>query len=520
MRPANEESEAQAPRLRARRTGADRRGAPIAQLPWKQPRNPYPVVDLLSADEIEAIHLTSLRVLEEVGLNIHHPEAFELFRRAGALSDEGTRRVRLGREIVAAALETAPPTVTLGTRNPERSIVIGGDRLCFTTVLGPPYCSDLLRGRRPGTLDDYCDFVRLAQHFNVVHMNGGSPVEPQDVAIPVRHLESAHAMLTLSDKVPYVFCHSRQRIHDVLEMIAIARGLTLDELRDAPSTFSIINVNSPLQYDVPMAGGIIEMARFGQPTLITPFTLAGAAAPIAMAGALAAQNAEALCGITLAQLARPGAPVIYGSAATGVDMRSGAPNYGSPEFAKGIHISAQLARRYRLPSRMSVMTSSTVPDVQAALQSMMSLFAAVSGGGNLVMHAAGWLEGGLCSSFEKFVIDVEMLQNMVAYLDPVRVDETTLSFDEIAAVGPGGHFFAAPSTMATYETAFYQPFLYDLRNYGGWAEAGSQDATRRAHRLYQQALAEYQPPAMADDARAALDVFLARRKAEGGAPLE
>jgi trimethylamine--corrinoid protein Co-methyltransferase len=508
------------PRLRARKTGAGRQGAPIAQLPWKQPRNRYPVVNLLSADEIEAIHAASLRVLEEVGLNIHHAEGFELFRRAGASVDAETRRVRIGRDIVEAALASVPATVTLGTRNPDRSIIVGGDHLCFTTVLGPPYCSDIVRGRRPGTLADYSDFVRLAQYFNMVHLNGGSPVEPQDVAIPVRHLEAVHAMLTLSDKVPYVFCHSRQRIHDVFEMIAIARGLTLDELKDAPSTFSIINVNSPLQYDVPMAGGIIEMARFGQPTLITPFTLAGAAAPVAMAGALAAQNAEALCGIVMAQLARAGAPVVYGSAATGVDMRSGAPNYGSPEFAKGIQISAQLARRYKMPSRMSVMTSSTAPDVQAALQSQMSLFAAVSGGGNLVMHAAGWLEGGLCSSFEKFVIDVEMLQNMVAYLDPIRVDAETLSLDEIAAVGPGGHFFAAPTTMATYETAFYQPFLYDLRNYGSWAEAGSQDTTQRAHRLYQTALREYRPPPMADDARAALDEFLARRKEEGGAPLE
>src|SRR5690606_38800238 len=328
-----------APRLRPRRTGIGRRNAPIAQLAWGQPRNRYPNVDLLSADELEAIHLTSLRVLEEVGLNIHHAESFELFRRAGARVDEETRRVCIGRDILEAALATAPASITLGTRNPERAIVVGGDHLCFATVLGPPYCRDLERGRRAGTLADYCDFVRLAQYFNVVHLNGGSPVEPQDVAIPVRHLEAAHAMLTLSDKVPYVFCHSRQRIHDVLEMIAIARGLTLDELREAPSTYSIINVNSPLQYDIPMAGGIVEMARFGQPTLITPFTLAGAAAPVAMAGALAAQNAEALCGITMAQLARPGAPVIYGSAATGVDMRSGAPNYGSPEFAKGIQIS-------------------------------------------------------------------------------------------------------------------------------------------------------------------------------------
>lgn len=519
MQEADEASKPAA-RLRPRRTGADRRSAPIAQLPWKQPRNHYPIADLLSADELEAIHLTSLRVLEEVGLNIHHPEAFELFRRAGAITDPETRRVRIGRDIVAAALATVPPRVTLGTRNPARSIVVGGDHLCFTTVLGPPYCSDIARGRRPGTLADFCDFVRLAQYFNVVHLNGGSPVEPQDVAIPIRHLESTHAMLTLSDKVPYVFCHSRQRILDVLQMIAMARGLTLDELRDAPSTYSIINVNSPLQYDLPMAGGIVEMARFGQPTLITPFTLAGASAPVSMAGALAAQNAEALCGIVLAQLARPGAPVVYGSAACGVDMRSGAPNYGSPEFAKSIQISAQLARRYRMPSRMSVMTSSTSADVQAALQSQMSLWAAVAGGGNLVMHAAGWLEGGLCASFEKFVIDVEMLQNMVAYLEPMRIDAETLSLEEIAAVGPGGHFFAAPTTMATYETAFYQPFLYDLRNYGSWVEAGSEDTTRRAHRIYLQALKEYQEPPMAEDARAALDEFLARRKEEGGAPLE
>lgn len=520
MEVAGEATPGSGGRLRPRRTGAHRRDARIPQLPWKQPCNRYPIVELLSADEVEAIHRASLQVLERVGINIHHPEGLELFRRAGAVVDAESRRVRIGRDIVEAALATVPASVTLGTRNPERSIVVGGDHLCFTTVLGPPYCSDLARGRRPGALADYCDFVRLAQYFNVVHLNGGSPVEPQDVAIPVRHLEAAHAMLVLSDKVPYVFCHSRQRIHDVLEMIAIARGLTLDELRDAPSTYSIINVNSPLQYDFPMAGGIIEMARFGQPTLITPFTLAGASAPVRMGGALAVQNAEALCGIVLSQLARPGAPVVYGSAATGVDMRSGAPDYGSPDFAKAIQVSAQLARRYRMPSRMSVMTSSTAPDVQAALQSQMCLFAAVSGGGNLIMHAAGWLEGGLCASFEKFVIDVEMLQNLVSYLDPLRIDEETLSLDEIAEVGPGGHFFAAPSTMATYETAFYQSFLYDLRNYGSWVEAGSRDATRRAHDLYQKALREYEPPPMETDARARLDEFLARRKAEGGAPLE
>ncbi len=449
---------------------------------FRQWRNTYSRSAIVSADEIEALHLASLDILERIGVRFNEPEALDYFRRAGARVDAADNRVRIGRDIVAAAIRTLPERFAFTTYNPARSVSIGGDDLAVTTVLGPPYCTDLDRGRRNGSLADFSDFLRLAQVFNAVHMIGW-PVEAVEVEVPVRHLVQTEAMLRLSDKVPYVFCQSRQRIHDVLDMIAIAKGTTRDGLVGDPSTYSIINTNTPLTYDTPMASGVIEMARHGQPTLITPFTLAGATTPVSVAAAITLCNAEILAGATLAQLVRPGAPVVYGGAVTSVDMKTGAPAYASPEYLKAASITGALARRYKMPFRSSNFCVSNAPDAQAAFESMGALMAALAGGANILMHGTGWLEGGLCASFEKFVLDVEMLQMLAAYLEPLAVtpEKLAAAVEEIAAVGPGGHFFGTPETIAAYEGAFYHPLLGSTLNHGAWLEAGGKDATRRAN---------------------------------------
>ena len=280
----------------------------------------------------------------------------------------------------------------------------------------------------------------------------------------------------------------------------------------------MINANSPLKYDEFMLRGIIEMSRRNQVVVITPFTLSGAMAPVTLAGALAQQNAEALAGIMFSQVVRPGAPVVYGGFTSNVDMRSGSPAFGTPEFTRAAQISGQLARRYGVPFRSSNVNASNCVDVQSAYESQMALWGAVMGGTNYLMHGAGWLEGGLCASFEKFMVDVDMLQQMAEYLTPVQVDEASLALDAIKDVGPGGHFFGTAHTRERYKTAFYDPLLSDWRNFETWSEAGSVNATDRAHQLYLRALGDYQQPALDPGLAEELDAFVERRKAEGGAP--
>lgn len=477
------------------------------------------MIEILSEDEIASIHQTSLKILEDIGIVFNDDEARKLFKKGGALVDDDGR-VRIGRDLVGEALRTAPREFTLTPRDPGKSVRIGGDAIAFTTVLGPPYCSDLERGRRPGTLADFADFVRLGQYFNIVHMIAGSPVEPQDIPVEIRHLESTRTMLSLSDKVPYLFAQGRERLWDGMELVGLSLGLeSREELVEMPRLYSIINTNSPLQYDGPMASGVIELARYNQVAVITPFSLAGATMPLPLAGAIAMSNAEALAGVVLAQLVRPHAPVLTAAKTVNVDMKTGAPAFATPESNKSVQIGAQLARYLGLPFRAANFNNSNVVDAQALYESQGSLWAAVTSGTNLIIHAAGWMEGGLCSSFEKFILDVEILQMISVWLDPVPVNDETLSIDEIRAVGPGGHFFGTERTMSNYETAFYDPLITNTLNYGAWEEAGAQDATVRAHTLYKRALREYTPPSLAEGAQAAVDSFAERRIAAGGAAI-
>jgi len=485
---------------------------------WRNWVNPYPPIEQFSADQIEAIHEASLRVLAETGIRVLSDEACDLYRQAGMrVGDEGM--VRFDPNGLLGLIAAAPSTVTLRARGTNRDVIIGGRHVGVCTTGGTPNFSDLDGGRRPGTFAAFEDLLRLAQSFDVIHILGPL-VEPQDVPTHLRHLTMTRAMMTLSDKAPFVFFRGTEAVADAFEIVRMALGLSPEEFRETPCCYSVANSNSPLQLDLLMCRGIIDAARAGQLMVLTPFTLAGAMAPVTLAGALVLQNAEALAGIALAQIVRPGAPACYGSFTSNVDMKSGAPAFGTPEYTKAAFASGQLARRYRLPLRSSAVTASNAPDAQAAYETQMALWGALMGGANFLLHGAGWLEGGLTVSAEKFIIDIEMLQMFAELLKPVGVSAATLALDAIAEVGPGGHFFGAQHTLERFETAFYSPLLSDWRNFETWRDDGAVDATKRANRLYKETLASYQPPVLDPAKLEEIDAFIARRTEEGGADIE
>jgi trimethylamine--corrinoid protein Co-methyltransferase len=461
-------------------------------------------MEVLSADQLEAIHLTSLRILEELGMEVMSPRALTVLEAAGAEVDTAARTVRLDRGLVAAALKSAPSSFILTPRNANKRVTMGGNRIHFGLVAGPPNVHDFVRGRRPGNYQDYCDFIRLAQYFNAIHLIGNQVCAPIELPATSRHLDTYRANLQYSDKVFHCTAIGAGRALDGIRMMAIARGLTLEQIAASPGVITIISVNSPRRFDEAMSEGLIAMAQHGQAVVITPFTLMGAMAPVSLAAALAQQNAEALFGVVLAQAVRPGTPVMYGAFTSNVDMRSGAPAFGTPENAKANIASGQLARRYRLPYRTSNASASNVA------------WGAILGHGNLVYHAAGWQEGGLTASFEKLVLDIEMLQMMIEFLKPIVVNEQELGFDAIKGVPTGGHFFGEPHTMERYEHAFYRPLVSNWQNYENWQLGGGKDATQRATGIWQQALKEYEEPAMDPAIREELAAYVGQRRADIG----
>jgi len=486
------------------------------QRPWGQPRLRYRPTEVVSADELESIHDASLRILEDIGMEFLDPESRSLLAAAGADVDPAGTRVRFDRALVLERIVTAPATFTLHARNPAHSLAIGGDMMAFGSVASAPNVADLDRGRRIGNRADYQNLIRLSHMLNVVHFLAGYPVEPIDIHASVRHLDATYDALTLLDKPIHCYSLGRQRNQDCIEMIRIARGIDEATLQREPSIFSVINSSSPLRLDSPMLQGILEMSARNQVIVLTPFTLAGAMAPVTLAGALAQQNAEALAGITLTQVVRPGAPVVYGGFTSNVDMQSGAPAFGTPEYMRTAMIGGQLARRYSIPYRSSNVCAANAVDAQAAYESVFSLWGAVMGGVNLMMHGAGWMEGGLHASFEKMIIDAEMLQMVAAFLDPVVVDESSLALEAIREVGPGGHFFGVSHTQERFRTAFHHPMVSDWRNFETWQEAGSPEAAGKANGIMKEMLAAYEPPPIDDAIHAELEAFVARRKAEGG----
>jgi trimethylamine--corrinoid protein Co-methyltransferase len=353
-------------------------------------------------------------------------------------------------------------------------------------------------------------------------MVGGYPVEPVDVHASVRHLDVLYDKLTLTDKVAHAYSLGKERVEDVMEMVRIAGGLTHEEFEAQPRMYTNINSTSPLKHDIPMLDGWMRLARRNQGLVVTPFTLAGAMAPVTMAGAVAQSLAEGLVAVALAQWIRPGAACVIGTFTSNVDMKSGAPAFGTPEYMRATQMTGQLARFYGLPMRSSGVCASNVPDGQAMWETSNSLWAAVQSGTNMVYHAAGWLEGGLIASPEKFIMDCEVLQHIQRYMEPATYATAAddIALDAIAEVGPNGHFFGIQHTQERYTSAFYQPFASDWRNFEAWEAAGGVWTPERAHKIYKQILAEFEAPHMDEAIKEELKEFVDRRKAEGGAPTD
>lgn len=496
-------------RPRRSREPAQMGGAWVARGPL---RNAFPPLAPLSQDQVEAIHDASLRLLEEIGIEFQGAAACEVLRKAGAVVEVNSGLTRIPRDLVLAALKTAPASFTLTPRNPARAVNVGGDHVSFGLVAGPPNVHDAVNGRRAGNYADYANLIRLAQSFDIIHFIGNQPTAPQELPARTRHLDCYLANVTYADRVYHCTAIGRERALDGIDMMAISRGLTREEMAKSPGVLTIISVNSPRRFDAAMSDGLMAMAECGQAVVVTPFTLMGAMAPVSLAAALTQQNAEALAGITLAQLTRPGAPVVYGAFTSDVDMKSGAPAFGTPENARATIACGQLARFYKLPYRASNSSASNAVDAQAAYESEMSIWSSVMAHANLVYHGAGWMEGGLTASFEKIVLDVEMLQMIAETIQPFAVEPEDIALDAIASVPPGGHFFGAQHTLERYETAFYRPLVSDWRSYESWKADGSRDATQRATAIWQQALERYQEPPLDPAIREALEAHVARRK--------
>lgn len=490
----------------------------IDQPLFRQPVLPFPPTEIISADELESIHLASLEVLKELGIEVLHEEARAIMQLHGA--DVSGLNVRFDPDMILEFIAHCPSEFTLHARNPAHDLQMGGNHMIFAQIGSAPNCSDTDRGRRPGNRADFQNFVKLAQVHNIIHMTGGYPVEPIDLHPSIRHLEALRDITTLTDKVFHVYSLGRERNLDGIEIARIVRGVSHEQLFNEPSCITIINTNSPRRLDVPMLEGIIQMSGHGQAVIVTPFTLAGAMAPVTVAGALVLQNAEALAAIAFTQMVRKGAPVGYGGFTSNVDMRSGAPAFGTPEYMKAQLIGGQLARRYGIPYRSSNTCAANSVDAQAAYESVFSLWGCIQGGAHFIKHAAGWLEGGLVCSYEKMMLDIDLLQMVAEFLTPLDLTPDALAIDAIEEVGPGGHFFGATHTQARYRNAFYSPIISDWRNFENWTLGGSPTATQHANRLWKERLAAYEPPPMDIVIQDELNEFVERRIREGGAPTD
>ena len=509
--------ESHSPDARRRRRLAAGEMQPARAVDYRNLKNPFPSTPVFSDDRVEAMHQMALRVLEDLGMKVLLPEARAMFRAAGALVDDDSQMMRIGRDIVESAIATAPRSILCRGGSRDRDLTLKLGALAIQTGAGSPNVTDLVKGRRASTHADFETLIRLTQHFDVLHMLSPG-VEAGDLPTHLRHFQVHRTQLLRSDKLPFVYSRGTPQVEDAFQMIRLARGLDEAAFAAAVHCYTIINTNSPRQLDIPMAQGLIDFARAGQMSIVTPFCLMGAMAPMTVAGALTLSHAEALAAITLTQIAKPGAPVCYGAFASNVDMKSGAPAFGTPEQVKANLGAGQLARRLGLPWRCAAGCAANINDAQAAHETQMSAWGALLAGATVLIHGAGWLEGGLTVSFEKLITDLEVMQTFAELCQPTPNAEADLAFEALREVAPGGHFFAAAHTMERYRTAFYQPLVADWSNFGTWTERGAKDANVRASALWQAIVKE--PPAafLAADTLEALDAFIAGREAEGGAP--
>ncbi|MBT4890617.1 MAG: trimethylamine methyltransferase family protein [Rhodospirillales bacterium] len=486
----------------------------INQMPWAQLTNRLKPTEVLSQDEVENIHQNSLRLLAEVGMVMHDPKAREILKRAGCDVDTDTLRVRFDPAFIDEQIAKAPSSFTLRSRNPTRDLTFGGNNINFTSVVGPAFCSDLDKGRRRGNTEDVRNYVRLIQSINTIHLIYGTPFEAMDIPAEVRHLEGYYHGIELTDKVWASWLLGRYRADDGIDMACMLFGTDRDGLKENPACIGNINTNSPLILDAEMTQGAMAFAECGQAVIVTPFTLSGAMAPATLSGALVGQNAEALACIALLQTINPGTPCIYGSFTSNADMRTGSPAFGTPEYAMGAFASGQLARRHNLPWRSSNACTANSVDAQAAYESQMSIWSTVMSHCNMIIHGGGWMEGGLTASFEKLIIDAEMLQMMSYMLRPIDTSDEAMGVEAYKEVGPGGHFFGAADTMKRYETAFYNPIVSDWRNYESWEEGGSLTTEQNANRVWKKMLETYEQPEIDPELLKDLRGFVDQRKQE------
>ncbi|MBO0771495.1 MAG: trimethylamine methyltransferase family protein [Actinobacteria bacterium] len=476
-------------------------------------RNTMPRYEILSPGAVEVLDRGWRRIVSEIGVQFAKPEAVELFRKAGQQVDGEV--VRLDPDFVTEQVALAPREFDVQARNPANNVHIGGDYMVFSGVYGSPFVreGDV---RREGTLADFRQLAMLAQSFGQLDSAGGVICEPNDAPLDSRHLDMIYALATVTDKIYMGNVVSGPNAADTIAMTSILFG-GRERIEQTPATISLINCNSPLRWDDRMLDAQFEYCAANQPVVLTPFLLMGAMSPVTVPAALAQQLAEALSGIALAQLIRPGCPVIFGSFLSNIDMQSGSPSFGTPESGVGLLCTGQLARHFGLPFRTGGgLTASQTADAQAGYEALMTLLPTFLAGTNFVMHAAGWLEGGLVSSYEKFVVDVELLRMLQAEFTPLEIDEESLAFGAHEEVGHGGHFLGAAHTMERFRECFYRPLLSSTANFERWLRDGGKDASARAGDIWRRTLDGYQQPPLDDAVRAELDEYVTRRRAELG----
>ena len=476
-------------------------------------RNPLPRYEILSEEAMATLDRGWRRIVSELGVEFILPDAVEVFREAGQFVDGSI--VKLDPEFVVEQVAKAPREFDVQARNPAHTVHIGGDHMVFTSVYGCPFIreGDV---RRDATMADFENLVRLSQAFPQLDSPGGTICEPNDRPLDSRHLDMVFALQTLSDK-PYMgSVTSGPNAADTVRMTEILFG-GREAIERTPAVIGLINVNSPLRYDDRMLAAMFEYVRAGQPVVITPFLLMGAMSPVSVPATLAQQIAEALAGVALAQLLRPGTPIILGSFLSNTDMQSGSPSFGTPESAIGLLCTGQLARSFGLPWRSGGgFTSSQTVDAQAAYEAVMTMVPTFLAGTNFVMHAAGWLESGLVTCYEKFVVDIEVLRMLQAEFAPLEVDEASLAWDAHLEVGHGGHFLGAAHTLERFRDCFYRPLLSSTENFERWQRKGARDAAERAGEIWRQTLLDYEQPPIDDAIREELSEYVVRRRTELG----
>ncbi len=470
-----------------------------------------PNFEVLSEEALEVIETNAETVLEEIGVNfVDNPAALERWREAGA--DIDGERVRIPRGLARQLIKTAPGEFTQHARNPKKSVVIGGRNLVLAPVYGPPFVRDAQGGRRYATMDDFSKFVKLAYMSKWLHHSGGTVCEPTDVPVNKRHLDMLMAHMSLSDKPFMGSVTEPSRAQDSVEMCEILFGK--DFVQENTVMTSLININSPMTFDDVMMGAMEVYAKNNQACIVSPFIVGGAMAPVSVAGTLTQVLAEVLAGVAYNQLVRPGAPVIFGAFVSSIDMNSGAPTFGTPEASLITYGAGQLARRLGLPFRSSgSFCGSKLPDAQAAYETANSLNMGLMAGVNFMLHSCGWLEGGLVADFEKFVMDADQLGTLHGLAKGIAYDENALALDAIREVGPGGHYLGCAHTQANFRDAFWKSELLDYKPFETWEEEGARDTRTLATSRVEHLLANYQQPEMDPDIKAALDAYVAEKKA-------